>query len=868
MATAWPPGRSGAPGSAGYVAWGKCVARWDTGGVGNDRVDLFVSHAGSDRAWAEWAAWQLTEAGYTVELDLWDWAAGENFVLAMSDALDHCDRVIALFSPAYFDRSRYTVAEFTASFIDVPGMGPNIDVPGMGTNRLIPVFVEKVPATGIPALLRPLAARNLFGLGEEQARQALLEAVAGPRRPDGKPEFPGQGTPGTLSRLGGTRPRMPGHYPRVWNIPAHNPAFTGREGLLVEVRRRLVSGDRAVVQALYGMSGVGKTQLATEYAHRFAGTYDLAWWVAAEQPALIAEQFAALGAALGCAAPGAGSDAVRSTVLGELRERSRWLLVFDNAEEPRDLRAWLPVGNGHVLITSREHEHRWTELATPVPVDVLSRAESVAILLKRVKGLSEDDAGRLADQLGYLPLALAQAAAYMAETATPATEYLRLLKTRASRLLDQGQLVAYQRSLAAATQLIADQLAGEDPAAAELASVCAFMAPDPVPLDMITGATAGLPPALAQRAADPLDWQKTLGRLTRQALVRLDERGLLMHRLTQAILRDRLGPGEAGRIRGHAEAILVNGNPGDPANPATWQRWAQLLPHLLARDLGTTANPELRTTACDACWYLLARGDADNALTLTGDLHQQWSRTPGGEDHPHTLRMASYRAWALVARGDYGLARDLDTDTLERQWRLFGPNDPGALTTASNLMATLGELGDLAAARELGEDTLERRRAVHGENHVLTLVSASNLADTLAALGELDAAQELAEDTLARRREVLGENHLSTLVSATNLASILREQGELRDAKVQGAAALARMRRVLGEEHPHTLASAAGLAATLRALGEYTAARDLDSGTLERRRRVLGEDHPATLSSADDLDTDLRALGETTGDDD
>ena len=107
------------------------------GGVGGDRFDFFVSHAGADRAWAEWVAWQLAEAGYTVELDVWDWAAGRNFVTAISDALERCDRVVALFSAAYFDRSRYTTEEWTAALLHVPGMAEG---------KLVPVRVEEVPA--------------------------------------------------------------------------------------------------------------------------------------------------------------------------------------------------------------------------------------------------------------------------------------------------------------------------------------------------------------------------------------------------------------------------------------------------------------------------------------------------------------------------------------------------------------------------------------------------------------------------------------------------------------------------------------------------------------------------------------------------
>ena len=388
---------------------------------------------------------------------------------------------------------------------------------------------------------------------------------------------------------------------------ARNPGFTGRDRLLAELRERLLAGDRAVVQALHGMGGVGKTQLAVEYAHRFARYYNLVWWVNSEQAELIGDQVAALGFALGCVPPGAATEAVRWAVLAELRERGRWLLVFDNAEHPEDIVPWLPGGGGHVLITSRERG--WDEVAAPVEVDVLARPESVAILQARVSGLGEIDADQLADQLGDLPLAIAQAAGFMAETGMAAARYLDLLGTRAGQLLGRGAPRTYPKSLAAATELIADRLSSEDPAAAELASLCAFLAPAPIPEELFTATASEQPGQLAARAADPLAWHQTLAHLARQSLVRIDHRGLQMHKLTQAILRDRLTPAEAAATRARAEAILAANDPGDPPNPVTWPRWARLMPHLLAADLGATDNPGLRWLACNACWYLISRGD-------------------------------------------------------------------------------------------------------------------------------------------------------------------------------------------------------------------------------------------------------------------
>jgi hypothetical protein len=541
--------------------------------------------------------------------------------------------------------------------------------------------------------------------------------------------------------------RLPGSMPRVWNIPARNPGFTGRDDLLKAMRERLLAGDRAVVQALHGMGGVGKTQLAAEYAHRFADSYDLAWWVHSEQSVLIEDQFAALGVALGCLQPGARTEVVQAIVLAELREGDRWLLIFDNAENLADVTPWLPGRNGHVLITSRERG--WAEVAAPVEVDVLPRAESVAILQARAPELAGDDAVGLAAELGDLPLAIAQAAGFMAETGMPASQYLGLLRTRADELLMQGTPGSYPRSLAAVTGLAADRLAAEDPAAAELASLCAFLAPEPIPEELFTGAAAFLPGELAARAADPLAWRRTLAQLGRQSLARVDYRGVMMHRLTQAILRDRLTPGQAAATRERTEALLAASSPGDAADPAKWPRWARLMPHVLAADLSATGHDGLRRLACAVCWYLLLRGDARSAHYLAGDLYQQW-RDRLGVDDESTLSIALYLAWAFRDIGCYAEARDLDQDSLIRKRRLRGDDHPDTLGSATHVAVDLRLLGEVQAARELDQDTLDRHHRVLGEDHRSTLRSASNLAIDLRKLGEVQAARELDQDTLGR----------------------------------------------------------------------------------------------------------------------
>ncbi|MFD8379677.1 tetratricopeptide repeat protein [Streptomyces sp. NPDC059679] len=649
---------------------------------------------------------------------------------------------------------------------------------------------------------------------------------------------------------------------RVNNLPTPDSAvFRGRDEALAALEALPAAGAGVVAQSVRGLGGVGKSTLVLHHARRFLATGGgPVWWVDAESASKVMSGLAGLATALNPVHAGLPLEDAAQWAVVWLQGRSGWLLVLDNAEDPSDLDPYLgPLTTGQVVITTRR-DLPWRDLGTPLRLDTLT-SEAAVDVLREITG-STDTAGlaSLAEELGYLPLALQQASAYLAQTRTSPGDYLAQLQQD-----PHGVLAAatpgdpQQRTIAQLWSVTLSAVQTADPHAVHLLRILAYSAPDPLPRAVLDTALE------TRRAVD-----HALGVLAAYSMITLTETTVTVHRLVQTVIRATtpraLLPPPARGIR----RLLPDRRPPAPLHPSsttlallnaampsaspgdldTWPAWHTLLPHIQAvvsRAEISDSHPDLVSVLAQSALHLQVRGQAAQALPMAKRA-SAIAKATLGPNHPYTADCLAALAGTLRVLGRPADALPLAKRALAITETALGPNHPTTAGRLANVAAALGDLGRPADALPLAKQALAITETALGPNHPDIARRLANLGCTLSDLGRPADALPLEERALAITEATLGPDHPDTATRLGNLAVTLSKTGRPADALPLKERALAITEATLGPNHPDTATRLNNLGATFCDLGRPVDALPLAERALAIAEAALGPDHPDTAT--------------------
>jgi tetratricopeptide (TPR) repeat protein len=689
---------------------------------------------------------------------------------------------------------------------------------GMKNTKFIPVVFEKTDRVYIPL---PLQSYTNYCTANDEAYLELY------RRLTNQPliTMPELGKIESLPVRKVSTKSMPSTKREgegVWNVPhSRNEAFTGREQILSDLHADLVKKGK---QALSGLGGVGKTQAAVEYAYRHKDEYTAVLWTFADTEQSVRGGFGRIAALLNLPEKDATEQAkVTEAVQHWLEENPGWLLVFDNADDPGVLKAFLPQQEkGHLLLTSRAHQFQKLGIFSPREVDVLSPKEAREFLLLRTgKDVAKKSpyADELSKELGYLPLALEQAAVYIVEKSAGFASYLAGFKKQRQALLNQqgpvlGNEAKEQQKRTVATTWAVNfaDIEKNFPASADLLRLSAFLAPDSIPLELFEKGATEMPPTLAAKLADvadnPLVLDELLTPLLRFSLIRRDEekRAYSIHPLTQEVVREGLSK-EDQRVWAERSVRTVNSSFPNPQ----FEHWP-------------------------ACDRLLLQ-----ALACAG-LIESW-----GMEFAEAARLLNKSSSYLQERAEYVQAELLCLQTLEIYEKALGKEHPTTATGMNNLAFAYHNQGRNEEAELLYQRALEITEKTQGAEHSLTAIGLNNLATVYHDLGKYEEAEPLHLRALAITEKTQGAEHPWTAIRLNNLAELYRLQGRFGEAEPLYWRAIKIREKALGAEHPDTAYSLNCLAVLFDTQGNHREAEPLYRRALAIREKALGPEHPKTV---------------------
>jgi hypothetical protein len=695
---------------------------------------------------------------------------------------------------------------------------------------------------------------------------------------------PTEGTPHDPRTAQVAAPRS---YQRIWSaeIPAPNPLFTGRQTELEALRANLLRRDRPhpAAQVISGPGGVGKTEIAAEYLHRYRDDYEIIWWIRAEHHDRAGDALIRLGQRLELrpsVSSGGRTGAVAAVldVLGSGVWPS-WLLVYDNATQPLELHRYLPrcPPGGHIIITSRAQYWPAYMGTDSVEASAFSQQEAIAFLRRRVPALKvgeepkgEDnerrdrEAERLAVALDLLPIAVEQAGAYLAETGQSIDDYLTLFGQQANRLSEQlpDFPVAVSGAWAISTALLSAD-------AEHLANLCAFFSPEPVAAELFLQPAVAVddPLGLGEFLRSPARFRAAASQLHRLSLVKVDEAAdhIRMPRSGQAITRGQLRQNPDGSFHAYRTAVdtlLAESNPGHPDWASNDPVYDLSWPHIQSeRNFLYTANPALRRLIIDQVRRLHLGGGKAETLQFGQDALKVW-RERLGPDDLHVLTLAVEVAAEMRVLGSAAEARGLSRETLRLLTERYGKDHEITLLCARQHGADLRARGQFGEALELDLDLLPRFERVYGPDHERTLSLRDGLASDYRRVGRFPEALQVDQRNHADRRRILGGNDPITLVCHHLVAFDLRSLGRYTESLDIARTVVRTFAALTNPENPHCLYARMGFAVALRKAGHHWDALRESEDVIQRCQAYLGLDHIYTLRAAINLVNDRRAVGD------
>ena len=650
---------------------------------------------------------------------------------------------------------------------------------------------------------------------------------------------------------------------RLPRVVAH---FTGRADLLAQLDTALSQRQAGVItQAVSGLGGVGKTQLAAAYVAAHHDEFDIAAWVRAEDGGVA--DLAELAVALALPVAGRTPPERASDALMFLSNTDRrWLLVLDNAAGPEALAALPTSGHGRVLVTSR-HRGGYEAFGAELAVDVFDASTARQYLLARTgrTGREAGDADAVAAALGYLPLALAHAGAYRAAaTGVPFDDYLELLQDLPSQdLFDTSPEVFYQHTVAATWNTSITAAGQRAPLARRALEMTAYLAPEAIPRSLFS--------VLAEDSAmGRKQVADALAALHSYSLATVADNRISVHRLLQKVIRDRLASHDQASATADALTAVQRAGPGDPQLPATWPQWQELVPHVLAlanvEAAATLHAAQLLEILNPTCMFLLSAGSPLPALDLATRAVAASTLLPRPDD-PDTIKARGYAraylalSYRFAGRTDEAIA--IEEEVAADYERLLGPDDPDTPRARSDLALSYQLAGRTDEAIAIEEEVAADYERVLGPDHPDTLRARNSLALSYWSAGRTGEAIALQEQVAADSVRLLGPDHPDTLRARNSLAMSYWSAGRTGEAIALQEQVAADYERLLGPDHPDTLRARGNLAMSYWSAGRTGEAIALQEPVAADSVRLLGPDHPDTLKARGNLAASYWSAGRT-----